>query len=133
MTVIDIDSVGIYGQTAIRHSVWASAPAARRKIKVVPRCEHSDAERTMAALSGTHIRCDWVARVLQHLLRTGIPLEEARLWTALPIDPGTADRRYRGTGSEWSLPEIYLWCAQKIAPAYVLEHFVPGRWNRLPA
>jgi hypothetical protein len=50
-------------------------------------CDHGDAERVLAALSGVELQCDWPAAVLQHVLRRRVPIEEACEWARLPVTP----------------------------------------------
>jgi hypothetical protein len=128
--IVDVESIGSNGPAGIYHRLWVSEPKARKKIQVVSRCEHSDAERVIGLLSGLDLRCDWAAGVLQHLLRSRIPLREARLWAALPIDPRTADRHYRNTGPAWSLVEVYLWHAEHVTPEQAALRYILPRMDR---
>jgi hypothetical protein len=57
------------------------------RTRVEPDCDHADPESVFAVLSGTDLHCEWPSAVLQHLLRRGVPFEEACAWAALPVTP----------------------------------------------
>ncbi len=127
MTLVRIQAVGTNGRTGIHHHLWISEPRAPKKIKVVARCKHGDADRVLALFSGFSLHCDWTAQVLQALLRRRTPADEAYEWASLPIHPTFVRRHPRQTPPKLSLHDVYQFQAQHWSPSAVARVRILGQ------
>jgi hypothetical protein len=133
MTTVRIQAIGTNGRTGIHHHLWISESRRPRRIKVVAKCAHGDADRVFAVLSGYNLRCDWTAEVLQELLRRRTPLGEACEWASLPIRPHLDCRHVRPTSPPLSLGEVYRlqadhWTPEAVARERILGYDQAGGW-----
>lgn len=126
MTLVRIQSIGSNGRTGIHHHLWISEPRAAKRIKVVARCRHGDADRVFAVCSGFNLHCDWTAQVLQELLRRRTPLGEACQWASLPIHPTFVRRHARQKPPPLSLHEVYRFQADQLSPTAVARARILG-------
>jgi hypothetical protein len=117
MTLVDVESVGPDGAIGVHHRLQVTRTKRRKKLSVTPRCEHSDAERVLAVLADVSLGCEWVARFLKHFLDYEIPLEEARVWAGLSIDPVEAILTAHQSGGGWTFTDVYRWQAGRVAQA----------------
>ena len=83
------------------------------RTRVESACDHDDAERVLAVLSGLELNCEWPAAVLQYLLRHRVPFGEACAWSRLPVTPNHPNGYTLWKGAHikrpWSLVDLERW------------------------
>ena len=83
------------------------------RTRVASACDHGDAERVLAVLSGVDLFCDQPAEVLQYLLRRRVPFDEACAWARLPVTPNHPHWYALWKGAHikrrWSLVDLEGW------------------------
>lgn len=127
MMIVDVQAIGSSGPSGIHHQLWVSEPKARKKTKVVARCNHSDAEKVFATLVGDSLDCDAIAGVAEHLLRRRIPFEEALDWAALPIFPSETRHLMHllhQSKGRWTLADVYRWHSEHLTPAEAARRYI---------
>ena len=98
MRTVDVEVGGIVHRLHVANSGV--------KIRVEPVCDHGNADRVLAALSGMELHGEWRGKVLQYQLRRGDPFNDVHAWARLPVSVGPYEPTYIRL---WSLPDERAW------------------------